>query len=422
MVDLNLEQNERIILQARDVTCHGEEELTLSELILTNMNIIYVIERKKLLKKYFEVQKYGFDSLVIKDGHIDATIASFKGFDACLKLQFKSGKEYIVFNSPSRKLITSWIFELNKAALGVLVEIGDTKKRSFGSKLAKGLKIGVMGTLGIERDEKISVVGNKQKDNIPTVFQSNFEDNPLSRNQTVYVSNNNKNIHSEMINQFCHNCGLKLHPEAKFCPKCGTPVLNNSNATYSTNPANQTSVANASYNYVSQDSNTRKVEYVGKVLKCPNCGCVIGNNTMLCPDCGMKINREVAYGSIQTFYDRLMEIESKRKPKKNSMFVQIDPVDEQKLAFIRSYPIPNSIEDIVEFFTLAANNINVLISKNSFWNKIDDPSIEKQISDAWVVKMQNLYKKAKRLFPNDEAFLQMQDIYFSKMKELNIKY
>lgn len=52
---------------------------------------------------------------------------------------------------------------------------------------------------------------------------------------------------------------------------------------------------------------------------------------------------------------------------------------------------------------------------------MDDPSIEKQISDAWVVKMQQLYKKAKRLFPNDEAFLQIQDIYFSKMKELHIK-
>ena len=177
------------------------------------------------------------------------------------------------------------------------------------------------------------------------------------------------------------------------------------------------SVENAKKDEQSQ----RKVEYVGKVLKCPNCGCVIGTETMLCPDCGMKINREEASGSIQTFYDRLMEIESNRKPKKNSLFVQVDPVDEQKLAFIRSYPIPNSIEDIVEFFSLAANNINVMISKNSFWNKLDDPSIEKQISDAWVVKMQQLYKKAQRMFPHDEAFLQIQDIYFSKMKELNIK-
>ena len=92
---------------------------------------------------------------------------------------------------------------------------------------------------------------------------------------------------------------------------------------------------------------------------------------MICPDCGMKINREEATSSIQTFYDRLMEIESNRKPKRNSLFVQIDPVDEQKLAFIRSYPIPNSIEDIVEFFSLAANNINVMISKNNIWNKMD---------------------------------------------------
>ena len=412
MVDLNLESNEVIILQARDVTCYGEEELSLSELILTNLSIIYVIERKKLFKKYSEVQKYGFDSLAIKDGHIDATIASFKGFDACLRLQFKSGKEYIVFRTPSRKLITNWIVEINKAALGISVEIGDKKKRGFGGMLAKGLKIGVLGTFGIERDEKITVVENNIQNRNSNVVHPN---STFASSVSVPRDNNND---TNAINQFCHNCGLKIQQGIKFCPKCGTSVLSITNKTVSTDSTN---VTNNSSTPKTTESSARKIEYVGKVLKCPNCGCVIEKNTMICPDCGMKINREEATSSIQTFYDRLMEIESNRKPKRNSLFVQIDPVDEQKLAYIRSYPIPNSIEDIVEFFSLAANNINVMISKNNIWNKMDDPSIEKQISDAWVVKMQQLYKKAKRLFPNDEAFLQIQDIYFSKMKELHIK-
>ncbi len=414
MVDLNLDMNEEIILQTPEVVCYGEEELHLKELVLTNKNLIYVIERKKVFKKYIEIQKYSFDSLAKKDGHIDATIASFKAFDSCLKLQFKSGKEYIIFRTPSKKLITTWIVEINKAALGITVEIGGAKKKSFGSFLAKGFK----KSLGIEQDEKIRIVDSES--NATTITkQSN---NTINNTQNAEINNKtNSSLKSE--NQFCHNCGSRISSGFKFCVKCGTPTINEDEiAAPAENVMKPATITNVSVENAKKDEQSqRKVEYVGKVLKCPNCGCVIGTETMLCPDCGMKINREEASGSIQTFYDRLMEIESNRKPKKNSLFVQVDPVDEQKLAFIRSYPIPNSIEDIVEFFSLAANNINVMISKNSFWNKLDDPSIEKQISDAWVVKMQQLYKKAQRMFPHDEAFLQIQDIYFSKMKELNIK-
>ena len=52
MVDLNLDMNEEIILQTPEVVCYGEEELHLKELVLTNKNLIYVIERKKVFNKY----------------------------------------------------------------------------------------------------------------------------------------------------------------------------------------------------------------------------------------------------------------------------------------------------------------------------------------------------------------------------------
>lgn len=405
MVDLNLESNEYIILQARDVTCYGEEELSLSELILTNFSLIYVIERKKLFKKYSEVQKYGFDSLAIKDGHIDATIANFRSFNACLRLQFKSGKEYIVFGTPSRKLITNWIVELNKAALGVLVEVGDKQKRGFGGMLAKGLKNGVLGTFGIERNEDINVV-EKKEDTVNTVSH-NSDENKSVFQPSLYVLDDAKNKEKTVTNQFCYNCGRKIPIHAKFCPACGTAIIKDiDESDLSNKPA-------------TKEHNTRKVEYVGKVLKCSNCGCVIGNRTMICPDCGNRIQREEASGSIELFHRRLMEIENSRK---QGFLAAFDTsVDKQILAFIRSYPIPNSIDDIVDFITLAANSIDVSKSRRSIINKIDSDVTENQISEAWVIKMQQLYKKAEQIFPEDDAFLQVKEIYFSKMKELKRK-
>ena len=45
----------------------------------------------------------------------------------------------------------------------------------------------------------------------------------------------------------------------------------------------------------------------------------------------------------------------------------------------------------------------------------------KVISNAWVQKMEQCYKKAEIAFPKDPAFEGIQKMYFEKMKELKIK-
>ena len=92
---------------------------------------------------------------------------------------------------------------------------------------------------------------------------------------------------------------------------------------------------------------------------------------------------------------------------------------------IKSFPIPNTIEEISEFMFLAVGNIDVNLSKNTFFNNSpggrQQGGAPREISDAWVAKMQQVYAKAERTFPNDPAFTQIRDLYLSKMKELKIK-
>ena len=78
---------------------------------------------------------------------------------------------------------------------------------------------------------------------------------------------------------------------------------------------------------------------------------------------------------------------------------------------------------------LAAANIDVCLSKQTVWKKIDNweksaetsETIDTTISDAWVAKMQQAYRKAEILFPNEPVFGKIQRLYLEKMKELKIK-
>ena len=221
---------------------------------------------------------------------------------------------------------------------------------------------------------------------------------------------------------FCSNCGTKLNSGAKFCSGCGASVGGN---------VMQTPPPVPPTNDVSATSpNRRQQEYVGTVFKCSNCGCAITQTTAICPECGMRITGQSAVGSVQAFKEQLMSIESGRKKGFGGFFgayAPADAIDVQKLTLIRNFPIPNSIDDILEFMMLAVANIDVSLSKNTWANRTSNGGMEtaatigKTISNAWVSKMQQAYQKAEITFPNDPAFKQIQKIYFDKMKELKIK-
>lgn len=150
---------------------------------------------------------------------------------------------------------------------------------------------------------------------------------------------------------FCVNCGEELVDGARFCHSCGTPV----------------GVG------ISTNSNQRKEEFVGKVFKCPNCGAVITESTIICPECGIQITGRDAVSSVKKFEEQLMKIESKRKGGILDVLTKTSSVvDNQKLNLIRNFPIPNTIDDINEFIFLAIANIDVKLSKQSMGSKFSN--------------------------------------------------
>lgn len=215
---------------------------------------------------------------------------------------------------------------------------------------------------------------------------------------------------------FCINCGQQLVEGAKFCHSCGFKV---ESASTVTEPA------------MKNGAQERHQEFVGKVLKCPQCGSVITERTVICPDCGMEITGRSAVSSVQAFKEQLMSIESTRKGGLGGVlgvYLAADKADVQKLSLIRNFPIPNSIDDILEFIILAIANIDVSLSKNTMMNRLNNTqqmetgaTIGRTISNAWVSKMQQAYQKAEIMFPNDPSFKGIQKLYFDKMKELKIK-
>ncbi|MDD6472674.1 MAG: zinc ribbon domain-containing protein [Bacteroidales bacterium] len=208
---------------------------------------------------------------------------------------------------------------------------------------------------------------------------------------------------------FCINCGEKLVDGARFCHACGTAVAG----------------------VPSENKNQRKQEYVGKILKCSNCGAVITEATVICPDCGIHITGREAVSSVQAFKEQLMSIEATReKPRFLDIYYHsANPADAQKLALIRSFPIPNTVDDIQEFILLAIANIDTRLSGNTAASKFSNfmnygdanLTIQKTISDAWVSKMKQAYQKAEIAFPNDPVFSGIKKIYLDKLKELKIK-
>lgn len=204
---------------------------------------------------------------------------------------------------------------------------------------------------------------------------------------------------------YCINCGKKLVEGAKFCAECGKAV-NDNNST-----------------------NQRKTVYDGEIHKCPNCGNTIDLSAVTCELCGFRLNGKEAIFSAKDFQQQLLEIERTRQNKKLAWGEhpdQLDATDKQIIALIKAYPIPNTIEDIVEFMHLAVSNIDIKKSNKSAWNTIfgtvfTDGMRERAISDAWVGKLQSVYSKAELYFPTEPEFIYVKANYEKMMQALKIK-
>ena len=168
---------------------------------------------------------------------------------------------------------------------------------------------------------------------------------------------------------YCTECGQKIDDDIKFCPNCG-----------------------ASTGRKGVDSSgARKIVSNGAIHKCPNCGEVINSFSDKCPTCGYEFRGTKVASAVQQFADDLSHATS----------------TDQKVSIIRSFPIPNTKEDIFEFMLLASSNIS--------------GEQEKEVFDAWNVKFEHSYQKAKIVIRDETDIQKVQEIYDQANKQKKIE-
>lgn len=163
----------------------------------------------------------------------------------------------------------------------------------------------------------------------------------------------------------------------------------------------------------------RKVEFAGSgiIKKCPNCGQQLDVFQAKCPACGFAISGVDKGGtsSVQTFLEQYLG----------------ESDNARKLDMINTFPIPNTIEDTIEFAIMAvqqvksyamsqketgyANNMSGLGLKDIFASTVNGITAGKMVTStdfriAWKNKLDQVCQRAKIAYPQDRASLQHLDM------------
>lgn len=160
---------------------------------------------------------------------------------------------------------------------------------------------------------------------------------------------------------YCSKCGKKIADDAIFCDGCGAKVGG----------------------VEKNDSHIKE----GKVFKCPQCGETLPFDALKCPSCGYEIRGRSVVASVQTFFDKLNSVDD----------------EEKKIELIKTYPIPNNREDILEFMYLATANFD---AKYYATNKNKD-----SVASAWHSKIEQCYQKGKSMLTSQSDLARLSDLY-----------
>lgn len=184
-----------------------------------------------------------------------------------------------------------------------------------------------------------------------------------------------------MYMAFCNNCGNELSNNEKFCPYCGKPIENKAT-----------------------DNKKQTREERMQRIKCPNCGDLIDAFAIRCPSCDFELREIEANGRVENLAEQINELLSKGTKSSGLQIAEL----------IRNFPIPNTVDDIVELMILASANIDPYAF--SEYSEVSD--VDRKISKAWESKMQQAYNKAALTFPSDEKFTEIKRIYRETTEEI----
>ena len=150
----------------------------------------------------------------------------------------------------------------------------------------------------------------------------------------------------------------------------------------------------------------------GDVKKCPSCGSMIESFTTRCPDCGYEFRNLQAVSSISALFEKLESLDAQKGGGFFSVFKDAS-ITEKKIQIIKTFPIPNTKEDLLEFLTMAAP----LGKKKSIFSASEDAESQ-AFRAAWREKCGQVIMKARFSMKDDPQTLAEIENY---AKELKIK-
>lgn len=167
---------------------------------------------------------------------------------------------------------------------------------------------------------------------------------------------------------FCIKCGSSVPDGAKFCANCGASVEKSET--------------------IKQEE--RKKVFDGEIHKCPNCGQELKAFEAVCPSCKHELRGIKGSQLIKELNEKLEKAKTEK----------------EKTDIIKNFTVPNTKEDILEFMILASSNFDAEAHYRNEY--IED------VSDGWLVKMEQCVLKAEKLGDSDFA------AQIKKMKEVSI--
>ena len=202
---------------------------------------------------------------------------------------------------------------------------------------------------------------------------------------------------------FCMNCGRQIDSDSRFCSNCGAQV-----PVQSAEPSATSSITPMSSNYtpttnqyvdsqtslVKQAAETskseRKTEYEGNLRKCPNCGSLVKAFSAACEFCGHEFRNATSSSMVEEFEAKFQSAKSNK----------------QRILLIQSLAVPNTKEDVLEMFYLAAANVGKSDNK------------DKDLDLAWQAKFEQAYMKTGIVLRDDPERPRVDKLYEEKKDEI----